>query len=78
LVHALVVLAVHLVLLLESLLEPDFSLVEAVEEGVDLVVEFVVASGREESDEVVVDLLAQLCWRLVVPIFALEDVLQHG
>jgi hypothetical protein len=27
---------------------------------------------------VVVDLLAQLCWRLVVPIFALEDVLQHG
>ena len=61
-VHALVVFAVHLVLLLEGLLEPDFGLVEVVEEGVDLVVELVVASGGEEGDEVVVDFLAQFSW----------------
>jgi hypothetical protein len=77
LVHAFIVVAVELILLLQGLLEADLRLVEVAEEPVHFLVELLVPLGREQVHEVVVDLLAQLGRRLVVAVLAVEDVPQH-
>ena len=49
---------IEFILLLQCLLEAHLSLVQISEQGLDLIVEFVIFLSGEQCNEVVIDLLA--------------------
>lgn len=77
LIHPLIMEPVEFILLLQCLLEAHLSLEQISEQGLDLLVEFFILLGGEQSHEVVVDFLAELSGRVVVFILAVQDVLQQ-
>lgn len=69
---------VELIFLSQGLFEACLGFIQITEECLYLFVELFVTLRREQVDEMVVDLLAQLSGRFVITILAVEDVTQHG
>ncbi len=69
---------VNLILLLQGLLESHLGLKKISKQSLNLIVKLIVLLGREECDQVVVDLLAEFSGRVVVLVLPILDVLQEG
>ena len=69
---------VNLILLLQGLLESHLGLKKISKQSLNLIVKLIVLLGREECDQVVVDLLAEFSGRVVVLVLPILVVLQEG